>query len=409
MYGPDGAVMNAQQSGVYIPPGFNPDPEAPPTIDIYNPQQNSVSMSGNWARRLLDNEMDVGTMRPYVGRGGKTFITRTFYQYDHKKNQVVCNQRAVPTFNDTNATLRVLDWIQLDEAVIRAAKPRLRAAKDIREAGLVYMLPNGIAKTVMQFQQQSDITGATISMDGLRQGESDRPVFTLINFPIPIIHKDFQYPLRQILASRTGYSPLDTTTAELAGRRVAEQVEQLTLGCGPNTNLTVTGQLQGQSSYSWGGATIWGYMNFPNRITYAIVNPTAPGWIPQNTVDDVLTMKQKSQQAMHFGPWILYGGLFWDPYFDDDYKPTYNDMTLRQRLREIDGIIDVRTVDYIPDQSLLLVQQTTDVVRMVIGMDITTVQWESHGGMQLNFKVLCVMIPQLRTDFYGNTGIVHGS
>jgi hypothetical protein len=42
-------------------------------------------------------------------------------------------------------------------------------------------------------------------------------------------------------------------------------------------------------------------------------------------------------------------------------------------------------------------------------MDITTVQWESHGGMQLNFKVMCLMLPQLRTDFYGNTGIVHGS
>jgi hypothetical protein len=71
--------------------------------------------------------------------------------------------------------------------------------------------------------------------------------------------------------------------------------------------------------------------------------------------------------------------------------------------------VDARTVDYIPDLSILLVQQTTDVVRLVIGMDITTVQWESHGGMQLNFKVMCVILPQIRTDFYNNTGLVHGS
>jgi hypothetical protein len=376
---------------------FNPDPDAPVSLDYMIPAQNSISMGGNWARRLLDNELDVGAMRPFVRRDGRTGITRNIVGPDGK---IV--PKSIITHNDTNATLRVLDWIQLDEAVIKAAKPRLRAAKDLREAGLVYQLPNGIAKTVMQYQQQSDISGATISMDGLRESESDRPVFSLLNFPLPIIHKDFQFPLRQVLASRTGYSPLDTTTAELAGRRVAEQIEQLTLG-------TTNSALLGSATYAYGGGTIYGYMNYPNRITYSITQPTAAGWVPQNTVDDILQMKKASQAAYHFGPWMLYFGLGWDPYMDDDYKPTYNDVTLRQRIREIDGIIDARTVDYIPDMSLIMVQQTTDVVRMVIGMDITTVQWESHGGLQLNFKVMCVMVPQLRTDINNNTGIVHGS
>ena len=44
-----------------------------------------------------------------------------------------------------------------------------------------------------------------------------------------------------------------------------------------------------------------------------------------------------------------------------------------------------------------------------LGADITTVQWESHGGMQINFKVMAIMVPQLRADFTGQTGIVHGS
>jgi hypothetical protein len=389
---------------------LNTDPDAPPSVDYINPARGAISMGGNYARRLLDNELDIGCMRPYVDSKGRSFITRNYAAgWDPKKRMPVIKQKAYRTYNDTNATLRILDWIQLDEAIIRAAKPRLRAARDLREGGLVYMLPNGIAKTVMQYQAQSDISGATVSMDGLRQGESDRPVFSTQNFPIPIIHKDFQFSLRQVLASRTGYSPLDTTTAELAGRRVAEQVEQLTLGCGPSTSFTAPGQLQGVATYAYANSSIYGYMNFPSRITYSLTNPTGPGWIPQNTVDDVLQMKTLSQTAFHFGPWILYCGFFWDRYMDDDYKPTYNDMTLRERIRGIDGILDVRTVDYIPDDSLLLVQQTTDVARMVVGMDITTVQWETQGGMQLNFKVMCVMVPQLRADFYGNTGIVHGS
>jgi hypothetical protein len=375
-----------------------PDPEAPVSVDYMIPAQKHISMGGNWARRLLDNELDVGAMRPYIGRNGRTYITRNEVGKDGK-----LVRRAVRTFNDTNATLRTLDWIQLDEAVVKAAKPRLRATKDLEQAGLVYMLPNGIAKSVMQFQQQSDIGGATISMDGLREGESDRPVFSTVNFPLPIIHKDFAYPLRQILESRTGYSPLDTNTAELAGRRVAEQVEQLVLGA-PQSAL-----LLGTNTYAYGGGNLYGYMNYPNRITYTLILPTAGGYTPDNTINDVLQMKKASQTANHFGPWMLYAGLYWDPYLDADYKPTYNGETLRQRLRAVDGIIDVRTVDYIPDQSLILVQQSTDVVRLVKGMDITTVQWESHGGMQLNFKVMCVVLPQLRTDFYGNTGIVHAA
>lgn len=373
------------------------DPDADVRVDFVHPANQKMSLSSNSARRLLAAELDPDVLRPWVGNDNRVRVTRNYRRQDgtpYQKNYLLND--------DANATLRVLDWIQLDEAVIKAAKPRLRVVRDLQEAGLVYDLPNGIAKTVMQYQQQSDIGGATISMDGLRQSESDRPVFSLINFPIPIIHKDFQFPLRQVLASRTGYSPLDVTTAELAARRVAEQAEQLALG---TTNST----LLGQASYTWGGGTIYGYMNFPSRITYSIVQPTAAGWTPQNTVDDILQMKKASQSNNHFGPWMLYFGLGWDPYMDEDYKATYNGTTLRQRLRQIDNIIDARTVDYIPDMSLLLVQQTTDVVRLVIGLNITTIQWETHGGMELNFKVLCVMVPQLRTDIANTTGIVHGS
>ena len=56
-----------------------------------------------------------------------------------------------------------------------------------------------------------------------------------------------------------------------------------------------------------------------------------------------------------------------------------------------------------------IVQMTSDVARAVVGMDITTVQWESKGGMQLNFKVMCINVPQIRADFYGNCGILHAT
>jgi hypothetical protein len=42
-------------------------------------------------------------------------------------------------------------------------------------------------------------------------------------------------------------------------------------------------------------------------------------------------------------------------------------------------------------------------------MEVQTVQWESLGGMVKHFKVMCMLIPQLRADTSGNSGVGHGS
>ena len=172
-------------------------------------------------------------------------------------------------------------------------------------------------------------------------------------------------------------------------------VEQLTLGVA--------------SSYAYGGGTIYGYTNLLGRLTAAMTLPTAVGWTGATTVGEILTMRGQSTAAFHYGPWVLYNSPNWDNYLDNDYSTAKGDNTLRDRLKKIEGIEDVRTLDYLTAYQMVLVQMTSDVARLVIGADITTVQWETQGGMQLNFKVMCIMVPQLRTDYNGNTGIVHGT
>ena len=84
--------------------------------------------------------------------------------------------------------------------------------------------------------------------------------------------------------------------------------------------------------------------------------------------------------------------------------------TLRSRLQQVDGISGIRRLDYLTDTfTVLLVQMTSDVARAVNGLPLTTVQWESKGGMQLNFKVMAIQVPQLRADYNSNTGIAHGT
>jgi hypothetical protein len=56
-----------------------------------------------------------------------------------------------------------------------------------------------------------------------------------------------------------------------------------------------------------------------------------------------------------------------------------------------------------------MVQMTSDVIQAINGMDITTLQWETVGGMQLHFKVMCIQVPQMFSDIDGNCGICHGT
>lgn len=380
----------------------------PAQMDFMVPKRGYISMPGNQARRLLESKLDIDYLRPYVGDDGQsTYINRPILNamgepiFDENRQMQI---QAVPTMNDTNATLTIRDWIDMDTMLLKTLKLRLKVAKDLIERGLTYNIPGGMARTVLQFQTQSDISGATISMDGMRLGESDRPEFGLVNFPLPIIHKDFQYSLREILASKAGIvrAPLDLNTVELATRRVAEGVEQLTLGMTSSDLLL-------QASYSYGGGTVYGYANFPSRITTTITSPAAAGWTPDATLNDMLMMVKLAKQAKHTGPYKVYCGLLWDPYMDNDYKATFNGTTLRERLGMIKDIEEVDTVDYIPDYSLILVQMDTETVRMVQAVPPTVVQWETKGGFEVNFKVLTIMVPQLRADFYGNSGVVHGS
>ena len=115
----------------------------------------------------------------------------------------------------------------------------------------------------------------------------------------------------------------------------------------------------------------------------------------------------------YYGPYMVYHSTDWDQYLDNDYARLGGNnasMTLRDRLRRIEGIVDVRRLDFLTDDdnpfTFIFVQMTSDVARAVVGLDLTTVQWESVGGMRLDFKVMTISVPQLRSDFEGRTGIL---
>ena len=338
---------------------------------------------GSVASLLLNTGFNPASLRPYIGKDGRTYISVA------KDGKLVAHSTQV-----TNGTLRYDEWRRIDEAVMRVARPRLNIVNELRSRSLVMNLTNAMGTTVFSSERMSDITGATISMDPTRKGESDRPEYDMVNLPLPVIHKDFFINARQLAVSRNGSTPLDTTMAELAGRKVAEEAEKLALGT--------------SGSFAYGGGTIYGLTNFPDRVTAVLTDPRVTNWTPTTLVSEILEMRQSALNRYQFGPYALYFSPGWDQYLDEDYNST-SGVTLRQRISAISNIASVGTADYLSDYQVILIQLSTDVVREIVGMDITTVQWESEGGLQLNFKVMAILVPQLRSDQNGNTGIVHGT
>ena len=263
----------------------------------------------------------------------------------------------------------------------------------------------GMAKTIYEYETRSDPGEAVVDMDGLSPGRTDFPKFQLEGIPLPITHSDFFFSARQLAASRNTGTPLDSSMAEAAGRRVAEMIEKTLIG-------VETGVAYGVSTEYSRTAQVYGYTNFPARTTKTDLN-TPTSATPEKVVEDVLEMRDLMYADFHYGPYVLYHSTSYDRFLDDDYFRTGGtavNQTLRARLESIDGISAVRRLDFLTSGfQLIMVEMTSQVAQAINGMDITTVQWETKGGMQLNFKVMAIQVPLLRADFNGNSGIVHGT
>jgi hypothetical protein len=310
-----------------------------------------------------------------------------------------------PVFNAT--TLRKEEWIKLDDVILRAARLRLRAWADLAGANS-YSL-DGMSTPILEHETMSDPGEAIVDMDGLSEGRTDNPLFQLQGIPLPITHSDFWFSKRRLMVSRNRGTPLDLTMGEAAGRRVAETIEQTLIG-------TTTGVTYGGGSLTpqYGRAsTVFGYTNFTNRVTFtSIVQPT--GTNGDAVMGSWLALRETMYSQRFFGPFMVYTSTDWDQYLDRIYSSTNPAAgTLRRMLLQIDGIAGIRRLDYLTNATnpftVIFVQMTPDVARAINGMDITTVQWESLGGMRLNFKVMAIQCPQLRADFNGRSGIGHGT
>ena len=290
----------------------------------------------------------------------------------------------------TNATLRKDEWKILDEAIVEEAQLRLVGVADLIQAGLVFNLSNGLGKTILESETVSDMRDAELSMDGVTQGRDDTVNFELVGLPLPIIHKGYSISIRKLNASRERGEPLDVTQARLSSRKVSELVENILFN--------------GHSSYTYGGYVIYGYTDFPSRLSASMTAhwDVATG---AQIVADVLEAKAKLLAKHMFGPFQIYIPAAYETALDADYSSAKGDNTIRDRILAITGIKGIKVADKLTGDKVIVVQQTPDVVRMVVGLPMTNVEWKTEGDMIFNFKVMTIQVPQLRVDQAGNCGI----
>lgn len=386
---------------------------------------------------FIGGSYDPGLLRPYIHNDGQVYVDVTM-GFDTKQDangETILNaegepqlfrvtepqrvvdrvRRDLPVLHVNNATaLRKDQWIKIDATVGKAVRARLQAYADLR-ANVSYGGFDAMSVPILEREIVTDPGEAVVDMDGLSEGRNMAPKFSLQGLPLPITHSDFWMSKRFLQVSRTRNTPQDTTRIEIAARRVGESIEQTTIG----NNAGIQYGISTDYEYT---SKVYGYLTHPDTISFTSLISSASMAANISTtggvsfVQDVIDMVQAAYAQNFYGPFVLYVSTSFDALLDNDFKDE-SDKTIRQRLQEIGAIRRVQRLDHLTTDRVILVQMTEDVVQAVNGMEVVTVQWETHGGMKLHFKVMGIQVPYIKSVYKGPTtsaesritGVVIGS
>jgi uncharacterized linocin/CFP29 family protein len=356
-------------------------------IDFLDP--NGIAPSGSIGSKLLASGGDYNVLRPFIGADNRSYVSVRNGKYDDKGNPLY----DAKLVTNAGALLLRREWEYIDSQLIKIAKPRLKLINSMRAAGMARSFPNAYNYSTYAMDRVSDIDDAEISMSPKSNQTNDRAVVDSINIPLPIIHKEFTFEAREIAISRHSGQPLSTTNLELGAEKVAEAAEKLVLGT--------------WGTYAYGGGTITGLTNAPNRVTGAFLNPSVGGWTPVMLYNSVISMVQAALGKNQYGPFDLYYSTGLMQYMMRMFSDQYGAGSLIKNLRELPAINSVEMLDYLTGNQLLLVQRNPRTASVLVGMDMRVVQWAADGGETEKFRIMAMMIPLIPTDQSDQCGIVH--
>lgn len=301
--------------------------------------------------------------------------------------------------------------VAIDRAVVEVGLQRLTIAADIMAAGLVYNLTDPLSVAQLEWNTISKVGAAQRTMSPSARGETSLPIVTPNRLPIYLTTDKFEIDIRTLKTSQRMGTPLDTAMVKQKVRSVNEAIEDAVI----NGATTLDGQSLAVAGYSAPGL-----LNAPNANTK---NLTAAAWtttpVAATIFAETMAMITQLQADKKFGPYRMYVGSQISNVLDGDYSTATNNVTtIRQRLLAIDGLESIKVADLLSNgngatpsigNKVILMQMTSDVVDMVVGQPPTVIPWTSLDGFWIHNLVMAIMIPRVRSDADGNSGIVIGT
>lgn len=300
--------------------------------------------------------------------------------------------------------------VVIDQAVVKVGLQRLSFVADLLSEGLVYPLTDPLSITQLEWNKQNRVGAAQRTMTPSSRTENKMPIVLPSRLPIYLTVDGFELDIRTLKMSQRVGTPLDTSLVESCTRAVNEALEDAAL----NGATTLDGQPLVDAGYSAPGV-----LNAPNANTYEMtvdwLGPNTVGTTGPAMVTDLLSMIDKNQADKKYGPYNLYVPTKAFNMMQGDFKANTTD-TIFQRLSQITAggrPVRIREVDMFTGasngQQAVLVQMTSDVVDLVNGQAPTVIPWTSLDGFTIHNIVMAIMIPRVRSDYDGNSGICIGS
>jgi uncharacterized linocin/CFP29 family protein len=290
----------------------------------------------------------------------------------------------------TNTLLRKDEWEYIDGRIIEIASNTLKGIADLQSMGLTVQL-GGLGVLVAQYETVSDLTDAAVNMAAEVDDEEGRLDYDLVGVPVPIISKSFRIDIRTLAASRQRGSGIDTAHIDAATRKVAEKLEEILF-----IGSTVVQR----------GQAIYGYTTHPNRNT---VSGGASWGTATNVYPNVLAMIAALVADNMSGPYKLY--LHGDQYMETQALTANTSTPILRTLESLPGMGpgSIQQSNYVPAGQAVLVAMRRDVVDLAVGQDIIPVEWDTKGGLVTRWKIMAAMVPRVKADAAGHSGIAHMS
>lgn len=299
----------------------------------------------------------------------------------------------------TNAQLRKDEWKQMDTTLTAVARDNTMGIQTLRNSGLE--VPMDLGNLRFEWEDVTDFGDAEVDMAATSGDDEDTLRYENNGVPLPLVHKSFRINMRRLRASRNRGQPLDTAGIDAATASVSRKLEDI---------------LYGGNSITVDGDSISGLTDFADRQTVS-GNATWDGASADNMVDDVMRTVEALEDAKALPGQSGYAMFVARQNYQEiraknsgtDNKEGVLELIRRRFESEEDLPTEVRfiPVDRLSEGNAVLVKPSERYVQLPMPADIQIVEWESHGGMVRHFKVMGSVIPALRSDLSGNSGVAH--